>query len=463
MTPPPAMSVADAMRPAPESPDSKINRDLLRPMEGASRGYFLLLGAALLSVVAAGATWIYQIYLGLGIAGYSHPIFWGVYIVTFVFWIGIAHAGTFISAILFLFRAKWRNAINRGAEAMTIFAVLTAGQFLGIHVGRIWKAYFILPYPNQRGLWVNFRSPLEWDTFAVSTYATISLVFFYIGLIPDFAIARDRASGLRKLVYTVLAVGWQGSSRQWKAHSRSVLHLSGLATPLVLSVHSVVSWDFAMAIVPGWHATIFAPYFVAGAIFSGFAMVLTVMIPFRRIYGLEEYITDYHFENMSRFLLLTSLIVGYSYAIEFFISWYSGVEPEQTAFWKRAFGPYWISTWIMLSCNAFIPQLLWFKKVRTHIPTLFVIASLVNVGMWFERYVIIITSLGREYDPAVWGIYTPTWAELTIFAGSFGFFSLLLLLFIKGAPFIAINEVKELAIHARAHPDPAVSRVGAEE
>ena len=463
MTPPPAMSVADAIQPAPESPDSKINRDLLRPMKGATRGYFLLLGLAFTSVVAAGATWIYQIYVGLGIGGYSHPIFWGVYIVTFVFWIGIAHAGTLISAILYLFRAKWRNAINRGAEAMTIFAVLTAGQFLGIHVGRIWKAYFILPYPNQRGLWVNFRSPLEWDTFAVSTYATISLVFFYIGLIPDFAIARDRSTGLRKLIYTALAVGWQGSSRQWKAHSRSVLHLSGLATPLVLSVHSVVSWDFAMAIVPGWHATIFAPYFVAGAIFSGFAMVLTVMIPFRRIYGLEEYVTDYHFDNMARFLLLTSWIVAYSYIMEYFISWYSGVEPEQTAFWKRAFGPYWISTWIMISCNCFFPQLLWFKKLRTHLPTLFMVSTLVNVGMWFERYVIIITSLGREYDPAVWGIYTPTWAELTIFAGSFGFFSMLILLFIKAAPFIAIHEVKELAIHARAHPGTAVHGAGVGE
>ena len=289
---------------------------------------------------AAGATWVYQVYEGLGIGGYTHPVFWGVYIVTFVFWVGIAHAGTLISAILYLFRAKWRNAINRGAEAMTVFAVLTAAQFLGIHVGRMWKSYFILPYPNQRGLWVNFKSPLEWDTFAISTYATISIVFFFIGLIPDLAIraTAPTASGIKKLFYTVLALGWQGTSRQWKSHSRTVLHLSGLATPLVLSVHSVVSWDFAMSIVPGWHATIFAPYFVAGAIFSGFAMVLTVMIPLRRIYGLEEYITDYHFENMTRFILLTSWIVGYAYGIEYFIAWYSGVEAEQTSFWLRAFG-----------------------------------------------------------------------------------------------------------------------------
>jgi molybdopterin-containing oxidoreductase family membrane subunit len=315
----------------------------------------------------------------------------------------------------------------------------------------MWKSYFILPYPNQRGLWVNFRSPLEWDTFAISTYATISIVFFFIGLIPDLAIARDRATGLRKIIYTALALGWQGTSRQWKAHSRSVLHLSGLATPLVLSVHSVVSWDFAMSIVPGWHATIFAPYFVAGAIFSGFAMVLTVMIPFRRIYGLEEYITDYHFENMTRFLLLTSWIVGYAYGIEYFIAWYSGVEAEQTSFWLRLTGPYWFSTWTMITCNVVFPQVFWFKQARTHIPTIFVVSTFINIGMWFERYVIIITSLSREYDPAVWNIYTPSWPELIIFAGSFGFFAQFILLFIKGAPFIAIAEVKELAIHERAH------------
>ena len=449
MTPPPALSVAEPH--LIEGGESKINQDLLAPMEGVSLGYFVLIGITLLVVTAAALTWIYQIYIGLGIAGYTHPMFWGVYIVTFVFWVGIAHAGTLISAILYLFRAKWRNAINRSAEAMTVFAVMTAGQFLGIHVGRIWKAYFILPYPNQRGLWVNFRSPLEWDTFAISTYATTSIVFLYIGLIPDIAIARDRATGWRKLLYTALALGWQGTTRQWKAHTRSVLHLSGLATPLVLSVHSVVSWDFAMSIMPGWHATIFAPYFVAGAIFSGFAMVLTVMIPVRRIFGLEQYITNYHFENMARFILLTSLIVGYSYAMEYFIAWYSGVEAEQTAFWLRAFGPYWFSTWTMITCNVFIPQLLWFKRLRTHVPTLFVVSTFVNIGMWFERYVIIITSLSREYDPAVWGIYIPRWSELTIFAGSFAFFAMLFLLFLKVLPVIAISEVKELAIHERAH------------
>jgi molybdopterin-containing oxidoreductase family membrane subunit len=447
------MTAAETASPLTPDTDSKVNRDLLGVMEGISPGYLLLLTACMAAVGLAAVTWIYQVYVGLGIGGYSNPLFWGVYIVTFVFWVGIAHAGTLISAILYLFRAKWRNAINRGAEAMTVFAVLTAAQFLGIHVGRIWKSYFILPYPNQRGLWVNFKSPLMWDTFAISTYATISIVFFYIGLIPDIAIARDRSSGIRKLLYTALALGWQGTTRQWKSHSRSVLHLSGLATPLVLSVHSVVSWDFAMSIVPGWHATIFAPYFVAGAIFSGFAMVLTVMIPLRRIYGLEAYITDYHFDNMARFLLLTSLIVGYSYATEYFIAWYSGVEAEQTSFWLRAFGPYWISTWVMISCNCIFPQLFWSKRLRTHVPTLFVVSTLINIGMWFERYVIIITSLSREYDPAIWGVYTPSWAELSIFVGSFGFFAMLFLLFIKAFPVIAIAEVKELVIHDRSHDE----------
>ena len=451
MAPPPAIPVADAMRPVPPTGDSQVNRDLLQVMEKPSLGYFGLLGIALLAMHVAGALWVWMVYLGLGVAGYTHPVFWGAYIVTFVFWVGIAHAGTLISAILFLFRAKWRNAINRGAEAMTVFAVLTAAQFLGIHVGRMWKAYFILPYPNQRGLWVNFKSPLMWDTFAISTYATISIVFFYVGLIPDLAVARDRSTGWRKLLYTALALGWQGTSRQWKSHSRSVLHLSGLATPLVLSVHSVVSWDFAMSIVPGWHATIFAPYFVAGAIFSGFAMVLTVMIPVRRIYGLERYITDYHFENMARFILLTSLIVGYSYVIEYFVAWYSGVEAEQTSFWLRAFGPYWISTWTMIICNGVIPQLLWFKKIRTHVPSLFIISTFINIGMWFERYVIIISGLSREHDPAVWGVYTPTWVELAIVAGSFGFFATLFLIFLKVFPVIAISEIKELEIHAKAH------------
>jgi molybdopterin-containing oxidoreductase family membrane subunit len=455
MTPPPAESVAAMIRPAPAPPDSPVNRDLLRVMDGTSAGYWLLVLIAAGFLGLGGGIWIWQVYAGLGIAGYQHPIFWATYIVTFVFWVGIAHAGTLISAILYLFRAKWRNAINRSAELMTVVAVLTAAQFLGIHVGRIWKSYFILPYRNQRALWVNFKSPLLWDTFAISTYLTISVLFLFVGLIPDFAIARDRVAGWRKPLYSLLAGGWQGTARQWKAHNRSVLHLSGLATPLVLSVHSVVSWDFAMAIVPGWHATIFGPYFVAGAIFSDFAMVLTVMIPVRRIYGLEEYITDYHLDNMSKFLLLTSTIVAYAYGSEYFIAWYGGVEAEQTSFWMRAFGPYWVSAWIMILCNGVFPQLLWIRKLRTNVPFLFVLSVLVNIGMWFERYVIIVSGLSREYDPAVWGLYTPNYAELGIVAGSFGFFAFLFLIFLKLVPVVAIAEVKETVIHARMHDEGA--------
>jgi molybdopterin-containing oxidoreductase family membrane subunit len=451
MTPPPALPVAALMQPDVETPDSVVNRDLLSPLGRPSLRYWALLGVAVATVVYGLSVWGYQIYVGMGVAGYAHPVFWGVYIVTFVFWVGIAHAGTLISAILYLFRSKWRNAINRSAEAMTVFAVATAGLFPLIHLGRVYRAYWLLPYPNERGLWPNFKSPLLWDVFAISTYATVSIVFFYVGLIPDIAIARDRAKGWRKLLYTALALGWHGTARQWKAHNRTVLHLSGLATPLVLSVHSVVSWDFAMSIVPGWHATIFAPYFVAGAIFSGMALVLTVVIPIRRIYGLEAYITDYHFENMARFILLTSTIVGYAYATEYFVAWYSGVEPERTSFYLRAFGPYWVSTWIMITCNALIPQLFWFKKLRTHVPSLFVIAFLVNIGMWFERYVIIVGSLSTEYNTSVWTTYTPSWVELSILAWSFAWFSMFFLIFLKLFPVVAIAEMKEIVIHEKEH------------
>ncbi|MCZ6463155.1 MAG: polysulfide reductase NrfD [Proteobacteria bacterium] len=449
--PPPATAMAEMIRPRKTPKDSKINLDILSVTKGTSLPYIALVGLAALGVTQALLTLAYQTYEGLGIAGYQAPVFWGVYIITFVFWIGIGHAGTLISAILYLFRAKWRNAINRGAETMTIFAVITAAQFPLIHIGRIWKFYFLIPYPNQRGLWVNFKSPLIWDLFAISTYLTISLVFIYVGLIPDIAIARDRSTGIKKLVYTVLCGGWQGTSRQWKAHNRTILHLAGLSTPLVLSVHSVVSWDFAMSVLPGWHATIFAPYFVAGAIFGGFAMVLTCLIPVRRIFGLEAYITDYHFENMSRFILLTSWIVGYAYGMEYFIAWYSGVEFESTSFYLRAFGPYWMSTWMMITFNFIFPQLLWFRKLRTHVTFLFVLAFFINLGMWFERYVIIITSTSRDYLPSVWGLYIPSAAELSILAGSFCFFALFFLLFLKVFPIIAITEVKELVIHEKMH------------
>ncbi len=448
---PPATAVADSLA-SPDRPrDSRANIDIMAPTKGVQWPYFLALGAAVLGVLQALIVLLYQTYVGLGVAGYQQPVFWGVYIVTFVFWIGIGHAGTLISAILFLFRARWRNAVNRGAEALTVFAVITAALFPILHLGRIWKLYFLIPYPNQRALWVNFKSPLLWDVFAISTYASISIVFFYVGLIPDIAIARDRATGVKKAIYTVLALGWQGTGPQWKAHSRSVLHLSGLATPLVLSVHSIVSWDFAMSIVPGWHATIFAPYFVAGAVFGGFAMVVNIMIPVRRIFGLERYLTNYHFENMSRFILLTSTICGYAYAAEYFIAWYSGVEFEQTSFWLRAFGPYWISTWCMITFNVIFPQLLWIKKLRTNLPFLFGLCFFINIGMWFERYVIIIGSLSREYISGAWGIYVISPVELSILAGSFCWFSMWFLLFLKVFPVIAITEVKELEIHARDH------------
>jgi Ni/Fe-hydrogenase subunit HybB-like protein len=407
---------------------------------------FLLLQLLLVTTAAL-------LFVGVGIWGIRIPVAWGFAILNFVWWIGIGHAGTLISAILLLLRQEWRTSINRFAEAMTLFAVACAAYFPVFHTGRPWlAAYWLFPYPNTMGLWPNFRSPLIWDVFAVSTYATVSALFWFVGLIPDLATLRDRArSKPFKIVYGMLAMGWRGSARHWHNYETAYLLLAGLATPLVVSVHTVVSLDFTVAIVPGWHATIFAPYFVAGAIFSGFAMVLTVMIPVRRIFGLEAYITEYHFENMARFLLLTSIIVGYAYLAEYFMAWYSGVETEQTAFWKRAFGPYWISTWVMISCNAIFPQILWFKKARTSVPVLFVLSMLINVGMWFERYVIIIGGLSREYDPAVWGVYTVSWPELVIVAGSFGFFCQFFLIFLKLFPVVAIAEVKEIEIHAKAH------------
>jgi len=421
-------------------------RAILAVLKAPTAGYWLLMAACVLAYVGGIVAFLVQTYTGLGVAGYQPPIFWGLYIVTFVFWVGIAHAGTLISAILYLFRAKWRNAINRLAEATTLIAVLAALQFLAVHVGRIWKGYFILPYPNERALWVNFKSPLLWDTFALNTYATISLVFFYVGLLPDLAIARDRSRGARRLLYAFLSLGWNGSSRQWRAHRRTLLHMSALATPLVLSVHSVVSWDFAMTLVPGWHGTIFAPYFVAGAIFSGFALVLTVLVPLRRIFHLETVITLHHFDMMARFLLFTSLILGYSYACEYFIAWYSGVEFEQTSFWLRLTGPYWLATALMIGCNTLVPLLLFAKKSRTHLPTLFAISIAANIGMWFERYVIIMTGLSREYLPAAWGLYIPSPIELAVMVASFGFFGMMLLLGLKVFPAVAISEVKELEI-----------------
>lgn len=383
--------------------------------------------------------------VGLGLQGINHPVGWGADIVTFVFWVGIGHAGTLISAILFLFRQKWRTGINRAAEAMTIFAVMCAGIFPLIHVGRPWFAYWLFPYPNQRGpLWVNFRSPLLWDVFAVSTYFTISLVFWYLGMIPDLATVRDRAkTKIRKLVYGIFSMGWRGTNRNWQHYESAYLIFAGLATPLVLSVHTIVSFDFAVSLIPGWHTTIFPPYFVAGAIFSGFAMVVTLMVLSRRFFPfMRDYVTIDHLEIMNKIIMTTGMMVGYAYASEFFIAWYSGVEYERFAFVNRAFGPYWWSYWIMASCNVIIPQIFWFKKFRRSVPVMFVISIFVNIGMWFERYVITVTSIHRDYIPGSWGQYVMTWADFSLVFGSFGLFFTMYLLFVKFIPQVAMSEIK---------------------
>ena len=432
--------------PTPESP-TQIGDVVFRTLEPPSPLYVMAVLSVMLLVGAAIAALAYQTYAGfggIGVTGLMHPVMWGVYITCFVFWVGIAHAGTLISAVLYLFRARWRNAINRSAEAMTVFAVITAALFPLIHIGRLWKFYYMLPYPNQRQLWVNFKSPLEWDVFAVNTYMTISILFFFVGLIPDLATARDRCTDWRKYLYTALALGWRGTSEQWRHHARAVLHLSGLATPLVLSVHSVVSWDFAMSLVPGWHTTIFAPYFVAGAIFSGIAMVITLMVPVRKVFGLESVIRPEHFDNMGKFLLLTSCIVGYSYGVEYFMAWYSGNVFEQQSFWFRAFGDYWWASWIMIICNVIVPLPLWFKRARLSVVTMWIISIFVNIGMWFERFVIITTGLSHEYDPSAWGYYTPGLAEITILIGSFAWFFMWFLIALRLIPMVAISEVKEL-------------------
>jgi molybdopterin-containing oxidoreductase family membrane subunit len=361
-----------------------------------------------------------------------------------VWWVGIGHAGTLISAILLLFRQGWRTGVNRAAEAMTIFAVMCAGQFPIFHMGRVWDGFFVLPYPNTRGpLWPNFNSPLLWDVFAVSTYFTVSLLFWYSGLIPDFATIRDRAkTKLRRLLYGVASFGWTGSAKNWQRHEALSLVLAGLATPLVLSVHTIVSMDFATSVIPGWHTTIFPPYFVAGAIFSGFAMVQTLLILCRRIMHLEEYITVGHIEAMNKVIILTGSIVGIAYLSELFVAWYSGVQYEQGAFYWRIMGPYWWSYWAMMTCNVVSPQLFWFKKLRRNIPFTFVMSIVVNIGMWFERFVIIVTSLYHDYLPSSWTYYSPTWPEIGFYLGTFGLFFTCYFLFCKYFPIIAIAEIK---------------------
>jgi molybdopterin-containing oxidoreductase family membrane subunit len=423
----------------------QITDEILAPLWKPGRWYWLLLFLAGALAVIGGVCWFHQINAGLGVAGITRPAGWGIYIASFVFWVGIAHSGTLISAVLYLFQARWRVAISRTAEAMTVFAIMTAGLFPLIHLGRPWFFYWLIPYPNQRHLWVNFRSPLIWDVFAVGTYFILSVVFWYLGMIPDLAAVRDRTAGSKRAVYGILSLGWRGSGRQWRHFRASYLFLASLATPLVVSVHSVVSWDFAMGIAPGWHSTIFAPYFVAGAIFSGLAMVCTLVIPLRKAFHLERYITLDHFNQVSKLLLFMSLIVSYSYIVEFFVAWYSGNPFERSSFYYRAFGSYAGLFWLMTVCNCIVPLLLSFAKTRTNLKALLVISLLINLGMYLERFVIIPVSLTHDFNPYIWRVYSPTVYEYGILAGSFGFFFFWFLLFIKFVPVLPIFEIKELA------------------
>ena len=427
----------------------QITEQVLVPMENKPTLMWYAAFAVSLSVLIAGFSAIgWQIFEGIGTWGLNKTIGWGFDITNFVFWVGIGHAGTLISAILFLFRQKWRTSINRSAEAMTLFAVLCAALFPLIHMGRPWfGAIWFLPYPNLRGpLWTNFRSPLIWDFFAISTYFTISAVFWFIGLIPDLATVRDRAKHpIRKLIYGTLSFGWSGSNKHWVHYETVYMLLAGLSTPLVLSVHTIVSTDFATSVIPGWHTTIFPPYFVAGAIFSGFAMVLTLLIIARKVLNIEHLITKKHLENMALIITTTGMMVGLAYATEFLMAWYSGSNYEGFTFINRATGPMAWSYWIMFSCNVLSPQVFWFKKMRTSIPVLFFMSLVVNVGMWFERFVIIVTSLHRDYLPSSWASYNPTWVEGLTFFGTFGLFFTLFLLFTRVLPVIAIAEVKSVA------------------
>ncbi|HEX4794393.1 MAG TPA: NrfD/PsrC family molybdoenzyme membrane anchor subunit [Humisphaera sp.] len=397
---------------------------------------------------------IYLFTTGVGVWGNNQPVGWGFGIVNFVFWVGIGHAGTLISAILFLFRQNWRTGINRFAEAMTIFAVMCAAMFPGIHIGRPWMPYYLFPIPNQMQMWPQFRSPLMWDVFAVGTYATVSVLFWYVGMVPDLATLRDRSnSKIKQFLYGMFALGWNGSCRHWHRYERAYLLLAALATPLVLSVHSVVSFDFATSQLPGWHTTIFPPYFVAGAVYGGFAMVLNLAIPAREWFGLKDIITLRHIENCCKILLATGMIVAYAYSMEFWTAWYSGNHHERFGFWNRAFGPYAWSFWIMIWCNAIAPQFMWSKKLRTNVWFVFVIALFGNIGMWFERFEIIITSLTRDFLPSSWWRFRPTLVDLGTLAGSFGLFLTLFMLFCRYLPVVAMAEVKAITPEAHPHHD----------
>ena len=406
-------------------------------------GWYLGFGAMFVLVIVLLVSLTYLVITGIGIWGNNQPVGWAVGITNFVWWIGIGHAGTLISAILLLLRQEWRTSINRFAEAMTLFAVACAGIYPLFHTGRPWLAYWLFPYPNTMGVWPQFRSPLIWDVFAVSTYATVSLLFWFVGLIPDLATLRDRShSRIGRIVYGMLAMGWRGSARHWQRYEMAYLLLAGLATPLVVSVHTVVSFDFAVAILPGWHSTIFPPFFVAGAIYSGFAMVLTLAIPLRAAYHLEDFITERHLQNMAKILLVTGLIVSYGYLIEAFMSWYSGNEFEWYMATNRMRGPYAPFYWALIFCNAVVPQVLWFKRARTNVPLLFVVALVVNIGMWLERFIIVVTSLHRDFLPSSWGMYYPTRWDLATFVGTLGLFASLFFLFIRFLPMISISEMR---------------------
>jgi len=408
-------------------------------------GWWIATGIAALGVALMLTAIAWLLLRGVGIWGLNTTVGWGSAIICFVWWIGIGHAGTLISAILLLLRQQWRTSINRFAEAMTLFAVMCAGIFPLLHVGRPWLAYWLLPYPNTMNVWPQFRSPLLWDVFAVSTYATVSALFWYVGLIPDMASLRDRAkSPFFKVVYGIMAMGWRGAARHWERYETAYLLLAGLATPLVVSVHTVVSFDFAVGIIPGWHATIMPPYFVAGAIYSGFAMVMTLAIPLRKFYRLEDFITLRHLENMSKVMLATGLIVCYGYAMEAFFAWYSGSEYEEYMILNRITGPYWWAYSLLLFCNLVTPQLLWFRRIRRAPLVLFIVSIVVNVGMWLERFVIVVTSLHRDYLPSAWDMSAPTFWDWARFGGTLGFFVFMVLLFIRFLPMISMFEMRTL-------------------
>jgi Ni/Fe-hydrogenase subunit HybB-like protein len=418
---------------------------------GTRRGWYLGFAIAFLLFLILNYGISYLLYIGVGIFGINIPIAWGFAITNFVWWIGIGHAGTLISAFLLLMRQTWRQSINRFAEAMTLFAVACAGMFPLIHLGRPWLAYWLFPYPDTMGVWPQFRSPLVWDVFAVSTYATVSLLFWFVGLIPDLATLRDRAKKrLARIAYGALAMGWRGSAVHWRRYEMASLLLAGLATPLVVSVHTVVSFDFTIAIVPGWHSTIFPPYFVAGAIYSGFAMVVTLAIPLRYFYKLEDFVTMRHLDNMAKMLLATGLIVAYGYMMETFMAFYSGNQFDRYMILNRMTGPYAPVYWLLILCNIVIPlTLLWFRRIRTNVTTLFLVSLVVQVGMWLERFIIVVTSLHRDFMPSAWGMFYPTRWDWAILFGSIGLFFMLFFLFIRFLPMISIFEMREL-VHRTA-------------